>query len=94
MDNSIVRFPIKTWRRIRNRRGKRSVSCHVTDRWLTFDETAKKNDLGNGEVGTVFFVHVMTDASGDSSRKICELCITLEDLQKAVGNIRIEHAKL
>jgi hypothetical protein len=89
MDDSILRFPIKTWRRIRNQRGKRSVSCHVTDRWLKFDETAKKMDLGNGESGTLVRVLVMTDASGESSRRICELCITLEELQSAAGNIRI-----
>jgi hypothetical protein len=90
MDDSILRFPIKTWRRIRNRRGKRSVSCYVSDRWLKFVDTAKKVDLGNGEAGTLVFVHVMTNASGESSRRVCELCITLEELQSAVNNIRIE----
>jgi hypothetical protein len=34
----------------------------------------------------------MTDASG-KSRKICELCITLEELAKALEAIRVEDDK-
>ncbi|MEP1199295.1 hypothetical protein [Tateyamaria sp.] len=84
MFNDVTRFPVKTWERIKNRRGKRSVSCIVTDRWLRFSEHADQISAG-----TVVFVDVMTDA-GEGERKLCELCIPLEELAEAVKNIEIK----
>lgn len=92
MTDKIVRFPVKTMQRIRNRRGKRSVSCMVSDRWLRFPETAAMVDFGDGRPGTTVIVDVMTDA-GDDPKKLCELCIRIEDLEKAISNIRIAHDK-
>ena len=84
MIKDVVLFPIKGWARAKNRRGKRSVSCIVTDRWLRFREEA--TTLAEGPV---VFMDVMTDVSGDE-RKLCELCIPLDDLAKAVENIKIK----
>jgi hypothetical protein len=81
-DETIVRFPVKTWQRIKNRRGKHSVSCMVTDRWLRFDKKATKVDFGI-QTGTAVFVDVMTDTSGEP-RKVCQVCITLEDLREVL----------
>ncbi len=92
MDHAVIRFPVKTLRRIKNRRGKRSVSCIVSDRWLKFDETAQWVDFGAGERGAACFVHVMTDA-GNSSRKICEVCVLLEDLKAVLDNTVVVNGK-
>ena len=89
--DKIVRFPVNAEKRIENRRGKHSVSCKVTNRWLSFEETAQKVHFGDGEIGTAIFVYVMTD-TGEKPRRICELCITLEDLQRVLGITRVVDA--
>lgn len=91
-DDKIIRFPAKTAKRIRNRRGQHSVSCNVSDRWLSISKTARKIDFGSGLAGTAVFINVMTDASG-VSRKMCELCITLEDLAKALQAVKVVDGK-
>jgi hypothetical protein len=64
----------------------------VSDRWLSFGETAEKVDFGAGEIGTAAMVHVMTDAGG-KPRRMCELVLTLEDLEAALKTIRVVNAK-
>ena len=76
MSDDVVRFPVKSWQRVANRRGRLSASCIITDRWLRFEEGATKR-----EHGTAVFVDVLTDTSGES-RKIARLCITLEELRR------------
>ena len=82
-----VRFPISTLQRIKNRRGKRSVSCHVSERWLRFQDEARVIDLGEGKK-TYVFVNVMTGSEGEG-RKLCDLCIVVEDLQAALNNVPV-----
>lgn len=76
----ITRFPIKGWKRAANRRGKRSVSCVVSDRFLRFEEEKKPIDEG-----TAVVMHVMTDASGEE-RKLTTLIVTLEQLREAINS--------
>ena len=78
----VVKFPIKSWQRTANARGKFSVSCIVSDRWLRFSDTSHKMELGTG-----VWVEVMTDAGGEE-KKLCSLAITLEELQRALENIK------
>lgn len=87
-----MRFPVKSIQRIQNRRGKRSVSCMVSDRWLRFPETATTVSFGDGKPSSTVIVDVMTDVSGEP-KKLCELCIRLEDLQSAISNIKMTHDK-
>jgi hypothetical protein len=87
-----VRFPMNSTQRIKNRRGKRGVSCMTTDRWLRFPEKAARGNFGDGKLSTAIVVDVMTDASG-TPRKLCELCITLEDLKAVLRNIRITNER-
>jgi hypothetical protein len=82
LTDKISRFPVTTWQRIKNRRGKRSVSCEVSGRWLSFSEKA---DDVRGEPWV--FVDVMTEKEDGSAHKICELCIPLNQLAEAVSNI-------
>ncbi len=76
MTDKVVRFPMNSSERVANRRGKRTVSCIVSSRWLRFDEHAQKM-----QSGTAILVDVLTDISGEE-RKLCQLCVTLEDLRR------------
>jgi hypothetical protein len=58
-------------------RGKFSVSCAVSMRWLRFQE--KTGYVGNDSEAVV--VDVMTDFDGRPSRKLCELVLELDDLR-------------
>ena len=81
-DGKVTRFPIKAYQRWRNRLGKRAVPCMVSDRWLQFPE---KSDRLKG--GHFMFVDVMTRADGENARKICQICITKEDLLAALKEV-------
>ena len=81
MTDNVSRFPIKTWQKICNKRGRFSVSCAVSERWLRFSSTSASTELGS-----VVWVDVLTDVA-DGTRKLCTLAITLEDLRKALDNI-------
>jgi hypothetical protein len=72
------------WRRTANRRGRHSVSCIVSDRWLRFAPKAK----AVGE-GAAVIVEVLTDAS-DKERKLCELILTLDQLRRVMDSITVE----
>lgn len=82
--SNVTRFPVKVWERIRNRRGKGSVSCEVSERWLRFSKQSEKQPFG-----TPVWVDVMTDA-GEEGRKICTLCLTVEELERALKFVKGE----
>lgn len=81
-NDKITRFPIKAWERERNRRGKGSVSCAVSSRWLRMS----KQDAKQG-FGTPVWVDVITDA-GDGEKKLCTLCLTVEELEAALQFVK------
>ncbi len=87
MDKNIQRFPISGWKRTLNRRGKRSVSCIVSDRWLRFGEP----DQQALDIGTPILLDVMTETPDENdefkSKKLCGLIVTVEQLKKLVGEI-------
>ncbi len=87
MDKNIQRLPISGWKRTLNRRGKRSVSCIVSDRWLRFGEP----DQQALNIGTPIVIEVMTETPDENgefkSRKLCSLIVTVEQLKKLVGEI-------
>jgi hypothetical protein len=60
----------------------------VTDRWLQFRGEAHRGNFGDGKARTGVFIDVMTDGNG-KPRKLCELCISLEDLHAAVSNVKV-----
>jgi hypothetical protein len=61
------------WRR---KHGDFAVPCVVSGRWLEFSQGGPVR-IGEGEALTI---SVMTEASGERPRKICELIVTREDL--------------
>jgi hypothetical protein len=80
----IFKFPIDLFRRIANRRGARSVSCLATDRFIRFSREWQRTRHGNA-----VFIDVMTDGNGNE-RKICSLCITVEELRKVLDQVERE----
>ena len=81
--SKVTRFPVTTWQRIKNQRGKRAVSCIVSERWLEFSENSDR--IPDGEA---FWVNVMTMDKHDKPRKICELAITKEELLVALDKVK------
>lgn len=81
-DEKIKRFPVKHWERERNRRGRRAASCEVTERWLRFSVQEEKQPFG-----TPVWVDVMT-GSGEDERKICRLCLTVEELEGVLKHVK------
>ena len=73
--SNIKKFPITFTQRQKNERGKTSVSCQVSDRWLRFSEEFISLD-------------VMTLGSDEKEKKICELVVTREELVEALSNIK------
>lgn len=83
--SNITKFPINAWQRTTNKRGKRSVSCIVSERWLEFEKSSSKTLEGEA-----FLIYVMTKDKNDNPKKICTLAVTKEDLLKALGNVKLE----
>jgi hypothetical protein len=81
-DDKITRFPIKSWQRWKNRLGRRCAACIVSDRWLEFSE--KSASLAEGDV---IWINVMTRPDGEKVRKLCELAVTKQDLQRALDAV-------
>jgi hypothetical protein len=81
-DDNVTRFPIRGDQRWKNRLGKRAVACIVTMRWLQLPE--KSNAL---EDGHFMFVDVMTSTDGKDARKLCQLCISKEELLATLGEV-------
>jgi hypothetical protein len=83
MKNKVVKIPISSTQRWRNRFGKYGVPCMVSGRWLQFSETFSA--FADEEA---IWLNVMTIDSEDRPRKICELCVTREDLMKVLNSIQ------
>jgi peptidyl-tRNA hydrolase len=76
--SKVTRFPVHGRKRAANRRGKRSVSCTVSERFLRFEE-----GINSSNEGTQVIMRVMTDASGEE-RTLTTLVITLEQLREVL----------
>jgi len=89
MEDNVEKFPISTWQRAFNRRGKRTVNCIVTDRYLRYDKPGRPMAgcfPDNKKVGTPIVISVMTDKYSETKHhKICELVLTLEELKAMVA---------
>jgi hypothetical protein len=82
MADEVTRFPVSTWNRIKNKRGKRTVNCEISGRYLTYGEG---HDTGTN-MGVLISVDVMTDGNDSDTpdRKICELVLPLNELKELV----------
>jgi hypothetical protein len=78
-DDKIIQFPTKSKERRKNRLGKRAVPCLISDRWLQFAK-----DVHPLKDGDYVFLDVMTRANGEKERKICQLCVSKQDVIAAI----------
>ena len=87
VDMNIKKFPIDYWTRQQNRRGKRSVLCIISNRWLRFGKPSQQPI----KLGTPIWLDVMTENEdengGVKSKKLCSLCVTVEQLQKLLDEV-------
>lgn len=85
MVEKVTRFPISGWERIKNRRGKRTVNCEISSRYLKYGQA---HDSGTVS-GVLVAVDVMTDNGEEEKpdRKICELVLSLGELKELVNKV-------
>lgn len=84
MEKKVIRIPINSMTRLKNKLGKGAVPCQVSDRWLKFPAESSGH-FGEGEF---IVLDVMTLDKNEMQRKICELVVTREDLLSAINDVR------
>lgn len=82
-NDNVIRLPIKYTQILKNKRGKNSVNCLLTDRWLKLTDTSVRMD-----VGEAIILDVMEAGPDGSDRKICQLVVTKEELMEVIGRIK------
>ncbi len=81
--DNIIHLPIKYTQILKNKRGKYSVNCLLTDRWLKFSDTSVRMDAGEACILDV----METDAAGNDA-KLCQLVVTREELMEVLGRVK------
>ncbi len=82
--SKVVKFPISFSQRKRNEKGKGYVPCEVSNRWLQFPE----NSGGIFSTGEYIEIDVMTLDQNDQPKKICNLILTRENIERALSNVK------
>ena len=83
MAGKIIKFPTTNWQRHRNRLGKQVIPCFVSGRYLRFRDIA---DTGTN--GRAVTVDVMSESEDEKpARKLCELVLTLDDLNRMLARL-------
>ncbi|MCF4098205.1 hypothetical protein [Maritalea mediterranea] len=79
-EGNVTKLPISKWQMERNRRGARTASCMVSDRYL---KATDPEDTG-AEEGHATFLSVYKSnnfmTNGVPDKKLCELVIPMEEL--------------
>jgi len=85
MSDNISKFPVTTYQREKNRRGKNSTSCYVMDRWIEFD-----GDASHVSGTTLAFAKVKTrNGETDKTRVLLsEFCFDLDELEEITKRLR------
>jgi hypothetical protein len=81
-NDNVIRLPIKYTQILKNKRGKYSVNCLITDRWLKFEDTSVRMDVGEAVILDV----METDTDGND-KKVCQLVVTKEELLEVIKQI-------
>ena len=76
----ISRFPISFKEHAYNLHGTGYVPCAISERWLQFNSTYDR-------ALNLVFVDVMTTDSKDKPKKLCSLCLNLEDLKRELEKL-------
>lgn len=74
-------FPISFKEHTCNLHGTGYVPCTISERWLQFDDTYDRKL-------NLVFVDVMTTDSKDNPKKLCSLCLNLDDLKRELEKIK------
>lgn len=80
----VVPFPLSQYRRMKNHRDPRYVPCMVSGRWLQFP----KESAGHFGGGEFISLDVMTETEPGVHRKLCDLVVTREELQRALDSVK------
>lgn len=80
-DEKIIKIPISNKQRIYNSHGQGYVPCKISNRFLQFEETYCESN-------NYVFVDVMTNGYDENPKKICNLCIDLNDLKNAISKLK------
>ncbi len=83
MSNKIIKIPINREQRLINENGQGYVPCEVSSRWLQFPN---ESQIVDGK--ELMFVDVMTYDINQEKRKICNLCLSREDIIRALYNVK------
>ena len=79
--------PTRSQLRFQKMHDGKAVSCEVTDRYVAFKADADVEVA----FGTPVWLDVMSNKYGSAAdRKICQLCVSLEELEKVVMRLRLE----
>jgi hypothetical protein len=79
MKNDKIRFPVSNWERTKNRLGKKAVPCVVSDRWAQLH--GPPSSIG---AGSIIGMDIMTKNENGETKKICQLMVAIEDLERAI----------
>ncbi|GLQ36560.1 hypothetical protein GCM10007908_01800 [Rhizobium albus] len=84
----IEKFPISHYKRDLNRRGKKSLSCIISDRWIKVGKPHHEQL----ELGTPIELEVLTanNPSTAEDYKICSMKVTVEQLRDLLAEIERE----
>ena len=84
MDNKIVKFPNKHERLKRIDINSGKLRCEVSERWISFPGASwKTNNLD------YLALDIMTLGANDKERKLCEIIVDREQLQKMLKELPI-----
>lgn len=79
--------PTRTQVRFQKMHDGKAISCELTDRYVAFKADADADVA----FGTPVWLDVMSNKYGSAAdRKICQLCVSLEELEKVVMRLRLE----
>lgn len=79
MTEKIIKFPhVNSEQRFINEHGQYCIQCKVSDRWLSF---SPETDASH----TLLLVDVMTTNMDKNDKKICSLCLDINELKKLIS---------
>jgi hypothetical protein len=84
MDKKIVKLPVSSWQRHKNKMGPGYVPCMTSERWLQFP----KESVGHFGGGEFIEIEVMTNGTDDKPKKLCNMIITREELTSALNAVK------
>jgi len=84
MSNKIVKFPVGSNKRKRLKEKEGKIECEVSGRWIQFPEASDKfSDM------EYLCLDVMTTGASDNERKLCELILDKQQLQKMLNELPV-----